>query len=182
MALETSRSIPLMSLIRLLDAEAPGLSELRMRELLKEVFITNQEVEQHGCFRDDRYSRNSIFRNEKFEILLICWKSGQRSLIHDHGRSLGGVKIVRGLLTETLFALAPNRMIKAVSSTDYQISDIQIEEPSTIHQVANLQPGANHAISLHVYTPPLQQMNIYTLYDMDLRSVPAQLYNFGLGI
>jgi len=174
--------ISLPTLIGLLDAEAPNMGERRMREILQRVFITDQEMERYGCFREDRYSRNSVYKNEKFEILLICWKSGQRSLIHDHGGSLGGVRIVRGLLTETLFTVAPNGMIKAISSSDYAASDIQIEEPTTIHQVSNLQPETNHAISVHIYMPPLQQMNIYFLYDAGLRSVPAQLYNFGLGI
>lgn len=174
--------ISLSILIRLLDDEAPNVSRFRMEEIVKRLFITDEEMERYGRFRDDRYSRNSVYGNEKFEIFLMCWKTGQRSLIHDHGGSLGGVKILRGLVTETLFELAPNGMIKAVSSSDYQSADIQIEEPTTIHQVSNLQPGMNHAISIHIYVPPLQEMNIYSLYDPGLRSVPAQLYNFGLGI
>jgi cysteine dioxygenase len=174
--------ISLSTLIRLLDDEAPNMSRLRMEKIVERVFITEQEMERYGRFRDDRYSRNSVYGSEKFEIFLMCWKTGQRSLIHDHGGSLGGVKILRGLLTESLFEPAPNGMIKAVSSSDYQTSDIQIEEPTTIHQVSNLQPGMNHAISIHIYVPCLQQMNIYSLYDRGLRSVPAQLYNFGLGI
>jgi hypothetical protein len=55
---------------------------------------------------------------------------------------------------------ALNGMIKPVASTDYQSGDVQIEEPSTIHQVSNLQPGRCDAISLHVYLPPLGHMNI----------------------
>lgn len=174
--------ISLSTLIRLLEDEALTMSRLRMEEIVKRLFITDQEMERYGRFRDDRYSRNSVYGNGKFEILLMCWKTGQRSLIHDHGESLGGVKILRGLLTESLFELAPNGMIKAVSSSDYRCSDIQIEGPSTIHQVSNLQPGMNHALSVHIYVPPLQQMNIYSLYDPGLRSVSAHLYNFGLGI
>jgi cysteine dioxygenase len=174
--------ISLSTLIRLVDDEALTINRLRMEEIVKRLFITDQEMERYGRFRDDRYSRNSVYANEKFEIFLMCWKAGQRSLIHDHGGSLGGIKVVRGILTETLFGVAPNGMIKAVSSSDYQASDTQIEEPTTIHQVSNLQSGINHAISIHIYVPPLQQMNIYTLYDPGLRSVPAQLYSFGLGI
>ena len=121
-------------------------------------------------------------RDEQFEILMICWKSGQRSRIHDHGESLGGVKVLRGILTESVFALSPNGMIKPVASTDYQPDDVQIEDDSTIHQVSNLQPDGRDAISLHVYLPPLARMNIYTLYDIDVRSVAADLHNYGSGI
>jgi cysteine dioxygenase len=174
--------ISLETLIRLLNDEVTKMSRSRMEEIVKRLFITDEEKERYGRFRDDRYVRNAVHGNDKFEVFLMCWKSGQRSLIHDHGGSLGGVKVVHGILTESLFEPAPNGMIKAVSSSDYRTSDVQIEEPTTIHQVSNLQVGMNHAISVHIYVPPLQRMNIYTLYDPGLRSVPAQLYNFGLGI
>ena len=95
---------------------------------------------------------------------------------------MGGVKVLQGLLTETLFELAPNGMTKATSSGDYRISNMQIEEPTTIRQVYNLQPGMNDAISVHIYVPPLQEMNIYTLYDPGLATGEAQSYNFALGI
>ena len=104
-------------------------------------------------YSDHRYSRNIVVRDEQFEIFMICWKSGQRSLIHDHGESLGGVKVLRGILTESVFALSPNGMIKPVASTDYQPDDVQIEDDSTIHQVSNRQPDGRDAISLHVLPP-----------------------------
>ena len=149
---------------------------------LERLEISESELGLHGNFCDDRYQRNTIAKEREFEILLMCWKSGQRSLIHDHGSSLGGVKIVRGILTESLFALAPNGMIKPVGSTDYPAGDVQIENCSTIHQVSNLQPDQCNAISLHVYVPPLVKMNIYRLYDLKVYSLPAGLHNYGSGI
>ena len=113
---------------------------------------------------------------------MICWKSGQRSLIHDHGNSLGGVKVLRGVLTESLFEVAPNGMIKPSSSRDYQPGDIQIETQHTIHQVSNLQPPLLNTISLHIYAPPMARMNIYKLYDPAVVSGSSELYNFGAGI
>jgi cysteine dioxygenase len=175
-------NLSLSTLIELIRREAPTISRLRMQEILKRLCITADETERYGRFNDDDYARNLIYSDEKVAILLMCWKSGQRSLIHDHGESLGGVKILQGILTESLFERAPNGMIKAVSSSDYESSDIQIEEPTTIHQVSNLQPGLSHATSLHIYVPPLRKMNIYTLHQPHLKSVPAEFYNFGLGI
>lgn len=174
--------LSLSTLIGLIKREAPVINRLRMQEIVKRLVITADETDCYGRFNNDHYARNLVYSDEKVAIFLMCWKSGQRSLIHDHGESLGGVKILRGILTETLFERAPNGMIKAVSSSDYQSFDIQIEEPTTIHQVSNLQPGLSHAISLHIYVPPLREMNIYTLYQPHLKSVPAEFYNFGLGI
>jgi cysteine dioxygenase len=173
--------LSLVSLISLLKAEASEINSSRMQEILEQVAVTEDEIASHGRFSADDYARNLVYGDESVEVFLICWKSGHRSLIHDHGNSLGGVKVVRGVLTETLFERAPNGMIKAVSSLDYRPLDIQIEEPMTIHQVSNLQVG-DPAISLHIYLPPLKRMNIYTLHKSQLKSVQAELYNFGLGI
>ncbi|MGH7826857.1 MAG: cysteine dioxygenase [Candidatus Binatia bacterium] len=172
----------LSSLIRLIKGEAPEIGRLRMQQILTRVAITQDEIERCSRFNVDDYARNLIYSDQNTEIFLMCWKSGHRSLIHDHGESLGGVKILRGILTETLFERAPNGMIKAVSSADYHSSDIQIEEPATIHQVSNLQPGASHAISLHIYVPPLSKMNIYALHKPHFKPVRAEFYNSGLGI
>jgi len=73
-------------------------------------------------------------------------------------------------------------MIKPEGSRDYRAGDVQIEEPCTIHQVSNLQPERCDAVSLHVYVPPLRAMNIYRLYDVEVRSGSAELYNYGSGI
>lgn len=174
--------VSLSTLIDWIKREAPAISRSRMQEIVKRFVITADETDRYGRFTNDHYARNLVYSDEQVAIFLMCWKSGQRSLVHDHGGSLGGVRILRGILTETLFERAPNGMIKAVSSSDYQSSDIQIEEPTTIHQISNLQPASSHAISLHIYVPPLREMNIYTLYQPDLKRVPAELYNFGLGI
>lgn len=177
-----ARQLSLTDLIGLLKRDVSVMTRTRIIEVLQRLIVTEEEISEHASFSEHRYSRNIVVRDKQFEILMICWKSGHRSLIHDHGESFGGVKVLRGVLTESLFERSPNGMIKAVASTDYQSGDVQIEEQSTIHQVSNLQPGGRDAISLHVYLPPLARMNIYRLYDMDVRSVLGELHNYGSGI
>jgi cysteine dioxygenase len=176
------RQLSLTDLVALLKTDASVITRMKMIKVLQRLSVTNEEIAEHASFSERRYSRNIVVRDKRFEMLMICWKSGQRSLIHDHEDSLGGVKILRGILTESSFALAPNGMIKPVASTDYRSGDVQIEDRSTIHQVSNLQPGESNAISLHVYLPPLGCMNIYRLDDIGLRSVSAETYNYGTGI
>ena len=182
MAYDSTAKLSLTDLIGLLKKDVSVMTRTKMIERTSEIDRYRRGYFEHASFSEHRYSRNIVVRDKHFEILMICWKSGQRSLIHDHGDSLGGVKIIRGILTESLFTPALNGMIKAVASTDYRSGDVQIEDRSTIHQVSNLQPGRCDAISLHVYLPPLGRMNIYKLYDIDVRSVSAELYNYGTGI
>jgi cysteine dioxygenase len=170
----------LADLARLLKRSVSTMPRLRVINAIRKVIITDREIAEHARFSDYRYSRNLVLGESSFEILIICWKSGQRSLIHDHGGSFGIVKVFCGTLTESLFVAAPNGMIKPKGSTEYRVGDVQIEDPSTIHQVSNLQPESHDAVSLHVYIPPLRTMKIYSLYDT--HSVSPELYNYGSGI
>jgi cysteine dioxygenase len=158
------------------------MTKHKLIQLLQRVILKNQDLARYSSFREDRYSRNIVVRDRSFEVLVICWKSGQRSLIHDHGKSLGAVKVLRGILTESLFTRSPNGMIKPTMSADYRSGDVQIEEQSTIHQVSNLQPAPCDAISLHIYLPPLSNMNIYRLHDVYAGFESAELHNYGSGI
>jgi cysteine dioxygenase len=176
------RQLSLEDLIALLKTDVSVITHTRMIEVLQGLTVTEQELLAHGSFSESGYSRNTIVRDEQFEVVMICWKSGQRSLIHDHGASFGGVKVLRGILTESLFTRALNGMIKPVASTDYRSGEIQIEDRTTIHQVSNLQPEHCDAVSLHVYLPPLARMNIYRLDDVNFRSVLSERYNYGTGI
>lgn len=177
-----NQKLSIANIIDKLKQESSTLNGSRLIELLELLAIPDVEISRYASFRERGYARNTVYRDEVFEILMICWKNGQRSLIHDHGRSLGAVKVLQGVLTESLFAVAPNGMIKPIASEDYQPGSIQLETQSTIHQVSNLQSLSLTTISLHVYTPPLEQMNIYKLYDSNVISATSELYNSGGGI
>lgn len=178
----TECAVVLASLINQLRQTVSTISKHDLVELLQQLVVTEREISQYATFREHRYTRNVVFQDKTFEIVMICWKSGQRSLIHDHGNSFGAVKILQGVLTESVFELAPNGMIKPCSSRDFQTGDIQIENQFTIHQVSNLQPPPLTTISLHVYVPPLARMNLYRLYDPNMISGSSEHYNFGAGI
>jgi len=183
-ATETSvkRAMSLTNLINQLRKSATTTSKRELIEFMQQLVVTEREISQYATFRERRYARNVVFQDKTFEIVMICWKSGQRSLIDDHENSFGAVKILQGVLTESVFELAPNGMIKPCSSRDFQTGDIQIENQFTIHQVSNLQPPSLTTISLHVYVPPLARMNLYRLYDPNMISGSSEHYNFGAGI
>src|SRR5215472_11005346 len=41
-------------------------------------------LEPYLYFSDAHYTRNLIHRTPWFELIAICWESGQRSAIHNH--------------------------------------------------------------------------------------------------
>ena len=114
--------------------------------------------------------------------MIMCWHAGQRSSIHDHAGSLGGIKILEGELTECLFERAANGMIKSLTSIDYQFEEARVEETSLIHQISNLQAANRAAVSVHVYVPPLVRMNVYSLEDPAVRNILPQYFSRELAI
>ena len=153
-----------------------------MAAILRGLSIAQDELQQYVRFSELRYARNLVHKTDGFEIMVMCWCSGQRSSIHDHAGSLGGLKVLAGELTESLFIKAANSMIKSLDSVEYTAGAIRVEETSLIHQLSNLQANDGNAISIHIYVPPLTRMNVYSLEDPTVRNVLPRYFNFGSGI
>lgn len=138
----------------------PGLDELVAR--MKSFDVSVEELGGYVRFNPKGYRRNMIFENEHVQLLCLCWKSGQRSPIHDHARSICGVKVITGVASETLFEMTPSGYIKAVSTVDYGEGVIGSADDDT-HQVANLQGEGEDLVTLHCYSPPLKRMKTYAI-------------------
>jgi cysteine dioxygenase len=174
--------LSLAALINLLENEAAVMSPAKMHDTLARLAVCSDDIGDHKRFSEQRYARNLVYKSTQFEIMVMCWNSGQRSSIHDHAGSLGGLKILSGLLTESLFGKAPNGMIKSLTSGDYEAGSIRVEETSLIHQISNLQTNDGQAISLHIYVPPLVRMKVYSLEDASVRNILPEYFSFGSGI
>lgn len=174
--------ISLTKLVEVLQRDYSVMTPARMQDILDRLFITAGEVEPHALFSAKRYARNLVYKDRHFEIMIMCWNAGQRSSIHDHAGSLGGIKLLQGELTECLFGRAANGMIKSLNSADYAIEETRVEETSLIHQISNLQADNAKTVSVHVYLPPLVRMNVYSLEDPAVRNILPQYFSLGSGI
>lgn len=116
---------------------------------LKE-WLTNLEVvdwQDKVTFCDENYKRNVIHQEELFEILLICWKGGQCSGIHDHPHRGCLVKILKGCLNDEVFS--PNN---ESFKNEYPCQDVlHISNQTGVHKMEN--KCTEDAISLHIYAP-----------------------------
>jgi cysteine dioxygenase len=174
--------VSLSKLIDVLKSDWSVINPARMEDLLNRLVVTPEAAQPHALFSEKRYARNLVYKERQFEIMIMCWNAGQRSSIHDHAGSLGGIKILHGELTESLFARAANGMIKALSSADYAIEGTRVEETSLIHQISNLQAENGKTVSIHIYIPPLIRMNVYSLEDPAVRNILPRYFSLGSGI
>ena len=68
---------------------------------------TLEDVKDFVRFESTNYQRNLVALGPWYEVLVICWRSGQRSPIHNHAQSTCGLKVLSGVCTETYFTHSP---------------------------------------------------------------------------
>jgi predicted metal-dependent enzyme (double-stranded beta helix superfamily) len=99
-------------------------------------------------------SYEELARDPHVSAWLICWMDDHDTGFHDHDRSSGAVAVVSGAVREERLALGGSprtRSFRAGESFHFSAADI--------HRVRHT--GADPAVTLHVYSPPLLQMGAY---------------------
>jgi len=163
--------------------DRPGALPLPLIEAwLRDTPLSADVLAGYLVFRADRYVRNLVHAGAGYQALALCWRNGQRSPIHNHRGSSCGVKVLRGVATETAFARSPNGMVMATGSRDLAEGAICVSYDDDIHQVSNLQAGGADLVTLHVYSPPLLRMDMYSLETPVIREWDDPINNqFVLG-
>ena len=155
-----------------------GVDELRDR--MSAAHISIDDIS--GCIRfsDKHYLRNLIRQGEYYHALALCW-SGQRSPIHNHSGSVCGLLVLEGVATETIFETTPSGLVKPVLSRDLPCGELVVSRSSDIHQVSNLQAKGRDLVTLHIYSPPLLSMDIWSLETGHVGEFCPDVVEFELG-
>ncbi|MBI5864522.1 MAG: cysteine dioxygenase family protein [Planctomycetes bacterium] len=141
----------------------------RLEAMLQQLDLAFEDVQEYARFGPDRYQRNLIRSGPAYSALLLCWRPGQRSPIHDHRGSSCGVRVIRGIATETLFERTRHGHVFATATHDMHEGGVCGSQDDDMHQVSNLQGPDEDLITLHVYSPPLLVMGLYSLMDTTVR-------------
>jgi Cysteine dioxygenase type I len=94
-----------------------------------------------------------LIADDVFEAWVIGWFSGQGLELHDHGESAAAVVVAEGRLHETTLG---DHGLEVCTLDRGRVRRIP---PKTVHGVTNI--DARAATSIHVYSPPLDQMTHY---------------------
>ena len=137
----------------------PSLAQIY--EWLNSVEISSEELSPYIGFKEGNYWRHRVCRNEFVEMLVLCWRPGQRTPIHDHNGSHGGVKIWDGMLWETTFSFDPVRGLEYRSAREYPSGAVTGSDIPDIHQLGNPDVSGQDLITIHVYAPPLGVLHTY---------------------
>ncbi len=135
----------------------------RLVEGLKNLSLDAESLDQYMRFGDRCYQRNLLHEGPAYQALVLCWRHGQRSPIHDHRGSTCGVRVLRGTAHETVFRRTAQGFIYPVETVVHSEGSICGSEDADIHQVSNLSDSPGDLVTLHVYSPALTMMGRYTL-------------------
>lgn len=114
------------------------------------------------------YTRNLIYKDERFELMAVCWEQGQVSRVHNHADQQCWMSVPIGKLRGQNFAVEAIDEQKGfcrLKETDqFDLSDclaakVELEEP--IHQILNLPEFGERAVSLHIYSKPFDKCLSY---------------------
>jgi cysteine dioxygenase len=159
----------LAELLRRFDS-FPGRIPLDVLEsALLDLSISPDDVRPHLIFGAETYRRNLVHAGPGYQALVLCWRNGQRSPIHDHAGSSCGVHVVAGEAVETVFERTRAGMVYAVRSHALLPGSVCATQDADIHQVSNLADDGADLVTLHVYSPPLLNMGTYSLFDPHTR-------------
>lgn len=110
-------------------------------------------------FDSHTYRRNLLHRGPSYEALLVCWRPGQASPIHDHGGSSCAFRIVHGVGSESVFTLDADRL-RPLEERTHATGTVTSSRDEEIHELVNRQ--AFDLVTIHLYSPALDRLRTYS--------------------
>jgi cysteine dioxygenase len=164
------------------------ITKQKIYDFLVEQQIRPEELEQYKLWMPDRHTRNKIFRNDMIEVMLICWPIGAITPLHTHNGQLGWMTMLEGkLVVENYRKVECNRpenqqvvgMDCLAGATRIEMEHLvdelaipggplnTVDKTQTIHRIKNLPEWNERAVSMHVYSRPIDSC---VVFDMDAQS------------
>jgi cysteine dioxygenase len=120
--------------------------------------IDTNDVTDYVRFESGGYSRNRIIKTDRFEVLVLCWKPGQKSKIHNHADSICAFKVIKGALTNTNYLQEGDNMCFTSAHKLSLSQHTVLSGVDNFHELANDYPG--NAVSIHFYSPPIEHYQV----------------------
>jgi cysteine dioxygenase len=163
-------------------------------------FLISNEIRREDLARyinwlPDKHARNKIFRNSEIEVMLICWPVGTVTPLHTHNGQLGWMTMIEGkLIVENYRKIGCNKpenqnvvgMDCLAGATSIEMEHIgdelaipcgpvnTVDKLQTIHRIRNSAEWNERAISMHIYSRPIDSCVVFDLeqqmcYRRDLK-------------
>jgi len=160
------------------------ITKQKIYDFLATYEIRAEDLERYKMWLPDRHTRNKVFRNEMIEAMVICWPIGAITPLHTHNGQLGWMTMVEGkLIVENYKQLGCNRpenqqvvgMDCLAGATRIEMQSLgtelvvpggplnTVDKTQTIHRIKNLEEWNERAVSLHVYSRPIDSCVVFDI-------------------
>nr|XP_022308663.1 cysteine dioxygenase type 1-like isoform X1 [Crassostrea virginica]XP_022308664.1 cysteine dioxygenase type 1-like isoform X2 [Crassostrea virginica] len=142
-----------------------------VKRLLSKYKSNPKDWQDKEKWSDVKYTRTLLDRgNGHYNLMTLCWNTGQESPIHNHPDSHCFMKTLQGTVHEEVYK-KPNtsssccqncdcEMIK-IADRDYKVDDVAlITDNDGVHRVGN-RSHVEKAVTLHLYSPPFSTCHKY---------------------
>ncbi|MDQ6785694.1 MAG: cysteine dioxygenase family protein [Acidobacteriota bacterium] len=155
-------------------------------EFLEKNPVDIDSINKYFHFSQQCYTRNLIYKDERFEVMTLCWESGQASRIHNHADQMCWMTVPSGKLRGQNFRVLEideeKSFCKLEETEQFDLSDclatkVELEEP--IHQILNLPEFQTRAVSLHIYSKPFDKCLSYCRETDRFAEVPLFYTSIG---
>ena len=163
--------------------ETKSLRPSQMVKIIREANVRPEELEPWADFDhpvEDSYGRKLVYKGGHFEIMVMSWRPGDFSAIHDHGHTQWGAVQIFGPAEHATFR-TEDGYISTLNRWQVKAGDIVGVSHSLTHQMGN--PTSNtFFLSLHVYGDVQEQENvtgdarIYELYSGNIQRVDGGVF------
>jgi len=138
-------------------------NHLKSGEKLIEVsdFLKKYDIfdwEKYVKINKNNYNREKIYSCNLFDIYIITWDIGQKSLIHDHSDNGCLLKVLQGKLSENVYNPKLN-LIKTNICDDKNNNISYMDNNIGLHNIENI--GDEIVVTFHIYSPPNHQTKYF---------------------
>ena len=148
--------------------------------------VAVDSITRYFFWSPDFYTRNLIYKDNRFEMMAICWEKGQVSRVHNHSDQKCWMTVPVGRLRGQNFAVAEidetRGYCKLAETGTFELSDclaakVELEEP--VHQILNLAEYDQRAVSVHIYSKPYDRCLSYCRDTDTYKEVPLFYTSIG---
>ncbi|WKZ57086.1 MAG: cysteine dioxygenase family protein [Bdellovibrionota bacterium] len=141
----------------------------QLKAIVGDACIQLHDAGRYIQFDDTQYARNPVMSTSQVEVLVLCWRPGQISPIHDHAGSTCVVQVLTGTANEITYTRTAKGLLIPLETRSYPTRALIASNDTDTHQLGNINPADSDLVTLHCYSPPLVQMHRFPLSQTVLR-------------
>lgn len=161
---------------RLRGFEQGVITRDEVLDFCSRVQVSDSSLDPYVHFDERIYTRNLVYRDDLFEVMTICWAPGQKTAVHTHNGQLcwmipqrGNLGVVdykwlgcdhpekQNVIGIDCLAGSEHTKIEVVREVEACAGGpvLTADKLQTIHRLYNLSESTERAVSIHIYSRPI---------------------------